>query len=154
MPTGSDILDKFRNDTLPKYIKQFQDLSGEYTFLQQEQDAINREFLYERQAGKIGTLSSVPTLQDFAIYSFWISYVVLFYMLGIHNSILPGMSKYIFIAGSVLAYILSYYYTILPSIILFVTFVYFINVSYKTSAFFIGFIALFVTIHMIIGTLM
>jgi len=154
MPKGSDILTKFRNETLPKYISEFQDLSGEYTSLQQQQDAIRREFLYERQAGKIGTLSSVPTLQDFAIYSFWISYLVLFYMLGIHNSILPGMSKYIFIAGTVLAYISSYYYTIAPSIILFASLIYFISISYKTCAFFIGFLALFVTIHMIIGTLM
>ena len=154
MSKGSDILNKFRTETLPNYIRQFQDLSGEYASLLQKQDATRREFITERNSGKIGTLPSIPTLQDFAIYSFWISYVILFYILGVHNSILPGMSKYIFIAGTVLSYTLSYYFTILPSIILFISLLYFITQSYKTAVFFISFLLLFVIIHMIIGTLM
>lgn len=143
------ILDTTRA-TLTKYITEFKTLQLESNDLSTQLNATQQQFINERSVGNKGEISSFPTIQDVTIYLFWMSYVLLSFMMAIHSSILTGVSQYVFLGGTVLAFIVSFFSGKGALALLALAVIYFTFQGVKPAAFFIGFLVLTSVIDMVI----
>ncbi len=127
-------------NSLKVYLDQYKDLVNQTAISQQKADAQTWQFVSERQAGEKGELPSFPTIQDTTIFLFWLSIFILFYFLASSNSILSGVSLYIFPIGVISVIIAQFFNNMLAIILLVITLIYFLTVSVKAFGFFIGFL--------------
>lgn len=139
---------------LTEIIKEGDEILTEKSYLESVLEGKKRDFIATREAGITGELQNktIPTIQDLAIYLFWISYTILFYIIGTSKAFLEGWSRYLFIGVTVLTFVLQFYNWRAAAGILAVALVYFAANNIKNLLFFLTFLITSIFIHAVISS--
>lgn len=138
---------------LKQVIADGEQLLKEKAYYESVLEGKKRDFINRREAGITGELANgiIPTIQDLAIYSFWVSYALLFYLVGTSRAFLEGKGRYFFIAATLGAFVVGFFSWQVAALIVICALLYFVLSSTKSMLFFLVFLITSVFIHSMIG---